>query len=130
MKKILIAAILASVITVFAFADFTVQSVTGSVMMESGNQRVAVTAGQILRADTVLHTGAGATLVLVDQNGRTHNVAAARNGTITELTRRAVAIGGNVTRTNTDTVSRTTAGNTTASARASDAAGDDDISAE
>ena len=130
MKKILILTILVSFLTVFAFADFTVQSVTGSVVMESGNQRLAVTAGQTLSPDTVIHTGAGAALVLVDQNGRTHNVAAARNGTITELTRRAVTIGGNVTRTNTDAVSRTTTGNATASARASDAAGDDDISAE
>jgi len=133
MKKILILTVLVCVITAFAFADnFTVQSVTGRVERVSGNQRVAVTVGETLNSNIVIHTSVGASLVLRDANGATITVPAARNGTVAELTRASsgVRIGGNVARTDTDTVSRTTAQAGTASARASDAAGDDDIAAE
>jgi hypothetical protein len=131
MKKILIFAALCMV-AAFAFAsDFTVQSVTGSVMRESGNQRVAVRTGDVLNESVVIQTGIGASLVLVDANRRTINVPAARNGKITDLlsTQSGVRITGNVTRV--DTGQRVAAGNiVTGSARASDAAEGDDIAAE
>jgi len=131
MKKIVIFAILACVLTAFAFAsDFTVQTVTGSVEREAGNQRVAVKAGEALASDAVIHTGKGASLVVRAANGRVITVPAEQNGTLADLTRPGVRIGGNVSQTNTDVATRTTTGAATASARASDAAGDDDIAAE
>jgi len=46
MKKIIVLAILACVITAFAFGEsYTVQSVTGRVEREAGGQRVVVKAG-------------------------------------------------------------------------------------
>jgi len=132
MKRIMVLAVLFCVVSAFAFAsDFSVQSVTGSVEREAGNQKVAVKAGDTLNGDTVIHTGAGATVVLRAANGRTITVPAAQNGTVADLTRPGVRIGGNVSQTNTDAVTRTAGGGSgTASARASDAAGDDDIAAE
>jgi len=124
-------AILFCLVTAAAFAsDFTVQTVTGSVEREAGSQKVAVKSGEALSGDTVIHTGQGASVVLRAANGRIITVPAAQNGTVADLTRPGIRIGGNVAQTNTDSISRTTAGSATASARASDAAGDDDIAAE
>jgi len=134
MKKILVLAVLLCIVTAFAFADnFTVQSVTGRVERESGNQRVVVTVGETLSGSAVIHTSVGASVVLRDANGRNVTVTAAKNGTVQELIQSSsgVRIGGNIARTDTSTVGRTIAqSSTTASARASDAAGDDDIAAE
>jgi len=132
MRNLLVFAIIFCVVTAVAFAsDFTVQTVTGSVERVAGNQRVAVKAGDALNSDTVIHTGQGASVVLRAANGRTITVPAAQNGTVADLTRPGVRIGGNVSQTNTDAVNRTAAGGSgTASARASDAAGGDDIAAE
>jgi len=131
MKRFVILAVLLGVFVAFAFAqDFTVTSVSGSVDRVSGTQRVAVKVGDTLAADTVINTGNGASLGLRAASGRAITVAESRNGTLAELTRGGVSVSGNVSRTNTDAVNRQTAGNATASARASDAAGDDDIAAE
>ena len=132
MRNLVVFAIIFCVVTAVAFAsDFTVQTVTGNVEREAGNQRVAVKAGEALSGDTVIHTAQGASVVLRAANGRTITVPAAQNGTVADLTRPGVRIGGNVSQTNTDAVNRTAAGGSgTASARASDAAGDDDIAAE
>jgi len=132
MRKLVVFAVIFCVVSAVAFAsDFTVQSVTGTVEREAGGQRVAVKAGETLSAGTVIHTGANSQVVVRAANGRTITVPAAQNGTLADLTRPGVRIGGNVSQTNTDAVNRTTAGGSaTASARASDAAGDDDIAAE
>ena len=134
MKKILVLAILACVITAFAFAteNYTVQNVTGRVERESGGQRVMVKAGETLDAETIVHTGVNSTLTLKSGEGKTFTVNAARNGKVAELTKVAsgVRIGGNVARTDTGSVNRTTAQVGTASARASDQAGADDIASE
>jgi len=134
MKKLIILAILACVITAFAFAaeNFTVQNVSGRVERESGGQRVEVKAGDTLGAETVIHTGVTATLTLKDGEGKSFTVNAARTGKVAELTKAAagVRIGGNVAKTDTGTVSRTTAQVGTASARASDQAGEDNIALE
>ena len=130
MKKLVIFAILLCVVAAFAFADFTVTSVNGNVVRVSGSQNIAVKVGDILASDVVINAPEGASLVLRQANGRTVTVTGARNGTLAELTRVAVNITGNVSRTNTDAVNRQTTGTATASARASDAAGDDDIAAE
>ena len=133
MKKIAVLVVLVCVVTVFAFADsFTVQSVTGRVERESGSQRVEVKAGDTLNGNTVIHTGVGASIVLSDGSGRAVTIPAVRNGSVAELTRASagVRIGGNVARTDTGAISRTTAQVSTASARASDAAKDADIADE
>ena len=133
MKKITILVLLACMITVFAFSqNFTVQSVNGRVEREAGSQRVEVKPGEILGSDTVIYTLVGASVVLIDESGRPVTVPSARNGSVAELTRASagIRIGGNVASTNTGTVTRTVAQVGTASARASDAAREEDIAAE
>ena len=133
MKKIGFAVIMICVLTVFAFADrFTAQNVTGRVELDSGNQRVEVKAGDILDGEAVIHTGIGASVVLLDAAGKTYTVPAARNGRVTELVKAAagIRIGGSVVQTDTSAVSRTTVRVGTASARASDQAGEEDIASE
>jgi len=133
MKKIIILSILVCAVAAFAFSEsFTVQNVTGRVEREAGNQRVEVKTGDTVDGEAVLHTGVGASVVLRDQSGKTTTVSAARNGKVVELVKAStgVRIGGNVARTNTGVVNRTTVQAGTASARASDAAGDDNIAAE
>lgn len=132
MKKFFIIAVLVCTMAAFAFADanFTVQTVTGSVTRELGNQTIAIKEGDILPASTVVKTNAGASLVVRADNGRIIRITESQNGTVAELIRPGVRIGGNVSQTDTTAVTRTATGAGTASARASDAAGDDDIAAE
>ena len=133
MKKVLFLAILVCAVAVFAFAqDFTVQSVTGRVQRESGNQKIDVAAGDVLKADTVIITGVGASVVLKDADGKTFTVSAVKNGKVAELTKSAagIRIGGNVAKTDTGAAIRTTTQVGTASARASDQAGEDNIANE
>jgi len=132
MKKIVILAILVCVVAAFAFGQsYAVQNVTGRVERDAGGHRVAVKAGDSLNGDTVIFTSIGASLVLA-QGEKTCTVPSARNGKVSDLvvTATGIRIGGNVARTQTGTVNRTTAQISTASARASDAARDEDVSAE
>jgi len=132
MKKILIFAVLMAALTVCAFAQsYTVQSVTGRVQQEKGGNRIDIKAGDTLTAETIIHTGVGASLVL-KEGDKTFTVTAARKGKVAELAAASsgVRISGNVAKTDTGAVNRTTAQTSTASARASDAAGDGDIAAE
>jgi hypothetical protein len=131
MKKIVLLAIMALAMTAAAFAqNYTVQNVTGRVQQERGNNRVDVNAGDTLTAETIIHTGIGASLVL-KEGDRTLIVPAASNGRVSELAASSgVRISGNIARTDTGAVSRTTVQASTASARASDAARDEDIAAE
>ena len=134
MKKIVILAVLVCVVSVFVFAaeNFTVQNVTGRVERDSGGQRAAVKAGDILDGEAVIYTGIGASVVLKDSGDKTFTVPAARSGKVTELARAAsgVRVSGSVVRTDTGAVSRTTAQVSTASARASDAAKEENIAEE
>jgi hypothetical protein len=132
MKKIVFFAIFMCVTAAISFAQsYTVQSVTGRVQREANGARVDVKVGETLTAETVIHTGIGATLTL-DESGRTLTVPAARSGKVAELSATAtgVRISGNVAQVNTGAVNRTTGQVSTASARASDAAQDGDIAAE
>jgi len=133
MKRFIILAVFVCVIVSFAFAEsFTVQNVTGRVERESAGQRVAVKTGDTLDGETVIYTGVGASVVLKDKGDKTFTVPAARNGKVTELAKAAsgVRVSGSVARTDTGVVSRTTAQVSTASARASDAAKDEEIADE
>jgi len=131
MKRIAVLLALLFALTVCAFAQsYTVQGVTGRVQQEKGNSRVDVKIGDTLTAETMIYTGVGASLVL-KEGDKTFTVAAAKSGKISELAAASgVRISGNVARTDTAAVSRTTAQASTASARASDAAADADIAAE
>jgi len=132
MKKIIVFLILAFIVVAFAFGqNYTVQNVSGRVEREAAGQRVAVKAGDSLSADTVVYTSIGASLVLL-QGEKTCTVPSARNGKVADLVVAAtgIRIGGNVARTETGAVSRTTGQVSTASARASDAARDVDVAAE
>jgi len=132
MKKILFFAVLMFVLTVCVFAQsYTVQSVTGRVQQDKGGNRVEVKAGETLSGDTVIYTGIGASIVL-KEGDKTFTIKAARNGKVSELVSASssVQISGNVAKTDTGAVTRTTAQASTASARASEAAQDGDIAAE
>jgi hypothetical protein len=131
MKKIVLLAIIGCVTVAAVFAQsYTVQTVTGRVELERNGNRVAVKEDDTLTAETVIHTGIGASLVL-KQGEQTFTVGAARSGKLSELTAASgVRIGGNVARTDTGAVSRSNTSLATGSARASDAAADEDIAAE
>ena len=134
-KRIVFLAIFVCMVTAFAFAaeNFTVQSVTGKVQREAGNQKIDVKVGDVINGDTVIITGVAASIVVKDSAGKTYTINAVQNGKVAELTKQAAGtrIGGNVSRSNTDAATRTAGQSaTTASARASDQAGDDDIAAE
>jgi len=130
MKKIAFLIVMVCAMAAICFADnYKVQSVTGRVQREEKNSRVDVNVGDVLSADTVIHTGVGATLVL--KNGDvTLTVPAVRSGKTAELAVTGVKITGTVAKVGTDNIKRTTAQASTASARASEAAGDLDIAAE
>jgi hypothetical protein len=132
MKRIVILTVMLCAMTVCVFAqNYTVQSVTGRAQQEKGGNRVELKPGDTLTAETVIYTGVGASLIL-KEGDKTLTVPAARSGKVAELAAAAsgVRISGNVAKTDTGVVSRTTAQASTASARASDAAGDADIAAE
>jgi len=132
MKKLIVLLALLFAMTVCAFAqNYTVQGVTGRVQQEKGGSRVEVKAGDTLTAETIIHTGVGASLVL-KEGDKTFTVTAAKSGKVAELAAAAsgVRISGNIAKTDTTTVGRTTTQVSTASGRASEAAGQADIAAE
>ena len=133
MKKMLMVFVMLVVAAGFVFAQsFTVQSVTGRVQREAaGGARVDVAVGDVLAANTVVHTGLGAMLVVREGN-RTLTVPSARNGTVGELAAAGagVRISGNIGQVETGRVVRTTGQIATAAARAADVAADGDIAAE
>jgi len=134
MKKFLVFAILACLLTGFAFADkgFTVQEVKGKVEREASNQKVEVKAGDLLGDNALISTAIGASVVLKDSDGKTFTINSRQNGKVADLINSStnIRIGGNISRTDTGSVSRTITQSGTASARASDQAADDAIDAE
>ncbi|GBU27240.1 hypothetical protein R84B8_00767 [Treponema sp. R8-4-B8] len=132
MKRIVILFAMMCVMAVCVFAQsYTVQSVTGRVQQEKGGSRVELKVGDTITADTVIHTGVGASVVL-KTGDKTLNVSAAQSGKVSEVASAssAVRITGSVAKTDTGAVNRTTAQASTASARASEAAQGEDIAAE
>jgi len=132
MKKIVFLAVLMFALTVSVFAQsYTVQSVKGRVEKEKSGSGLLVKEGDTLSGDTVIYTGIGASIVL-KEGDKSYTIKAARNGKVSELvtTASSVSISGNVAKTDTGAVTRTTAQASTASARASEAAQEADIAAE
>ncbi|MDR0708553.1 MAG: hypothetical protein LBF77_00630 [Spirochaetaceae bacterium] len=133
MKKMLLVLIVFMAASAAVFAQsFTVQNVSGRVEREtSGGKWEAVNVGDTLTNDSVIRTGIGARLVLASE-GRTFSVGAVQTGTVASLagSGAGIRIEGRVAQTDTGVVSRTTGRVSTASARAGDAAAEDDIAAE
>ena len=132
MKKIVFIVLISlTLVTAIFGQDFIVQSVTGRVERESGSQRIALKAGDTLTDETYIHTGAGSNVVL-KSGDKLFTISAVRSGKISELASLSpgVRVSGNISRTDTSTVSRTNTQVGTASARVSDAAKDEDLSTE
>jgi hypothetical protein len=132
MKKTMLICVMAAAFAGAAFAQsFTVQSVSGRVERETGGRWEAVTAGDTLTGETVIRTGIGAALTLAS-GGRTVSVGAVRTGQLAALagSSGAIRIDGRVAQTGTGEVRRNTGRVSTASARAGDAAAEEDIAAE
>jgi hypothetical protein len=133
MKRIVFFVMVALLVTAALTAQsYTVQSVTGRVQREAGSNRVDIVTGEVLSANTVIHTGIGAGMVLI--NGEdTFNIPSAQNGkSVVDLVSASAGmrISGNVAQTDTNVANRTTGLVLTNTARAADAAADDDIAAE
>ncbi|MDR2785399.1 MAG: hypothetical protein LBB83_05755 [Treponema sp.] len=133
MKKMLLVliAVIAAGGAVFG-ESFTVQNVSGRVERDTGGGKwEAVKAGDALTGETVIRTGIGAALALVSGE-RTFSVGAVQSGQVAALTGNSagIRIGGPVAQTDTGAVSRNTGRISTASARAGDAAAEEDIAAE
>ncbi|MCL2044467.1 MAG: hypothetical protein FWG89_10045 [Treponema sp.] len=133
MKKIAFVMLIALAVTATISAQtYTVQSVTGRVQREAGNSRIDIAVGDVLSADTVIHTGIGAALVLHDGE-RTVTIPAAQNGKrLAELVTSGsgIRIGGNVVQVDTGAAGNIRGHTQTASTRSAEAAEDDDITAE
>jgi len=132
MKKGLLVLSIILMVTGYAFAqNYTVESMTGLVQKESGNNRVNLRTGEILNPDTVIHTAAGSSLSL-KLDDRIINIPATRSGKVSDLASigSGLRISGNIARVETAAVTRVGGHTSTASARASDAAANDDIAAE
>jgi hypothetical protein len=130
MKKFLVMALLLGIISGMAFAadSYTVQSVTGKVEREvAPGKWETVKAGATLTEATVIKTGLNAGLAL-KSGDKTFNVPAMKRGAVETLIGSTVAsgirIGGQVYESDTSSSVRGTSNISTASARASDAAGD------
>ena len=137
MKKIMVLFVVFIILAGYIFAqnsqqaNYIVKTVTGRVQREAGNSRVDVKAGDTLPPLTVVYTGIGASLVLT-QGEATFTIPANRNGKVGELAAAGagVRINENVARVETGVTARTGGQISTASARASDAAADDNIAEE
>jgi hypothetical protein len=119
MKKIAFVVFLVCVTAASVFAqNYTVESVTGRVQRESSGRMVDVRVGDILTEDTVIRIPARASIVL-KEGDEIITISDVGNGKLSELLAGVGIAGGNVSRTDTGAVSRTTGQVSTASARAS-----------
>jgi hypothetical protein len=130
MKKVLMVLFLMAVFAAAVFGqNYTVQGINGRVEREvSAGKWVAVKTGETLTAETVIKTGIGATLTL-KSGEQTLSIGAAKNGKIAGLVSESggIRIGGQVGQTDTSTVTRNTGRVSTASARAGDAAAEEQL---
>jgi hypothetical protein len=134
MKRFVITMVIALAVTAAVFAQsgsasYTVQEVTGRVERDVGNGKwEAVKAGETLRADAVIRTVIGASLIVKDGDA-IFTVGPMKNGKLADIASvgAAIQIQGKVSQTDTGATSRTSGRLSTASARASDAAGEIEI---
>jgi len=129
MRKLFFVLVIALAVTTAVSAQYVVQEVTGRVERDAGNGRwEAVSAGETLRADAVIRTMIGANLIV--RNGDdVLAVGAMKNGRLSELLSggAAIQIQGRVSQVDTGEGGRSSGRLSTASARASDAAGEIEI---
>jgi hypothetical protein len=129
MKRVGLMIFIALAVTVAASAQYVVQEVTGRVERDAGGGRwTAVSVGDTLRADAVIRTVIGANLT-VKNGDEVFTVGPMKNGALSELVKggSSIQIQGRVSQTDTSSGGRTSGRISTASARASDAAGDIEI---
>jgi len=109
--------------------SYTVQEVTGRVERDTGgNKWVAVKVGDTLKGDTVIRTVIGAKLT-VKSGDTVYTVDPVKNGKLADIAASgtAIQIQGRVSQTDTSTGGRGAGKVSTASGRASDAAGEIEI---
>ena len=127
MKRIVLVLAIALAVTAAVSAQsYVAQEVTGRVERDAGNGRwEAVSAGETLRADTVIRTLPGARLT-VRYGEESLLVSPMKNGKLAEIAASspAIQISGRVSETDTGAASRSSGRISTASARAGDAAGE------
>lgn len=132
MKKLVLLMVTGLALAGAAFGQsYTVQSLTGRVEAEVGGQWKALKAGDTLEADAVIRTGVNAAVTL-KSGEQTFNIGAVQKGAVSALAVSAagIRIEGKVSQTDTGAASRTSGRVSTASARASNAAAEEDIAAE
>jgi len=127
MKKWVLLIVIVFAVTAAASAQtYTVQEITGRVERDAGNGRwEVINTGDTLRADTIIRTVIGASLTVRSGNDVV-TIGAMRSGRLAELlgSGAVIQIQGRVSQADTDDAGRVATRVTTASARASDAAGD------
>ncbi|MDR2477781.1 MAG: hypothetical protein LBD48_00555 [Treponema sp.] len=133
MKKTLLMVIIGLALAGTAFAQsYAVQNCTGRIEREvSGGKWEALKTGDILTADMTIRTGVNSSLVL-KSGEQTFVIGAVQTGKVSVLAGNTVSIRieGKVSQTDTGSVSRSNIRVGTASARAGDAANEEDIAAE
>jgi hypothetical protein len=133
-KAILVLALVALTAAVFGQQNFTVEEVKGRAeKMISAGKWESIAAGDTLGPDDTVRTAVGASLT-VKYGGKSYVIGSARNDLLAKLTTDQgggrIRIGGKVATTDTGEAERNTTRVGTASARASEAAGDRDTAAE
>jgi len=134
-KAILVMALLALAAgAVFAQQKFTVEAVTGRAEKLAGAGKwESVAVGETLGPDDTVRTAVGASLT-VKYGSKSYVIGSAQNGVLAKITTEQntgrIRIGGKVATTDTAEAERSTTRVGTASARASEAAGDRDTAAE
>jgi hypothetical protein len=129
-RQIFVALFLAALCAGMAFADYTVEAVSGKVERElSPGKWEAIKAGDVLSPATVVNTGINSRLVIND-GGKSVTIRAMQKGALESLVPGGAAgevrVGGVVSGANTSVSSRGTANISTASARASRGRADDE----
>jgi len=126
MKRVILILVIVFAVTMAVSAQtYTVQEITGRVEQNAGGRWEPVNVGDTLRADAVIRTLIGARLSIRSGNDIL-TVGAMRNGILMELLDNSAVIQlqDRVSHTDTEATERISGRVTTASARASDAAGD------
>ena len=125
MKKIILAALFAMAVTAAALAQsYTVQEVKGKVEQKVGNEWKAILKDDVLKADTIVSTGIGASLTVKTGDQVLTVKAMVTEKKLSEAAGSGVVINiqNKISQTDTSAVSSNTERVSTASTRASDAA--------
>jgi hypothetical protein len=127
MKKFAILVVALLLASALYAANFTVKSANGKIQRETPEGSTPVLVGQVLTEATRVSVGLNAELVVVGEDGKTVRIKSLRSGTMEELVRSAgLKINGKIVKMKETKTTGIGAPISTASTRASDAAGDVD----